>query len=152
MNQLFQGRGITVKSPTVKDPDTMDIDRVQLLKNQRTEYLKEGKCFNCRRKRHISQNCNIERNLNRTQRPRNNNNWNNNQNNQGSSNPRPSGFFKQRQVRQTEIEEQPEAPASQMMEYSLSSKARAVHLATLLEGITEEEQNSIFSELNEQGF
>ncbi|PAV21518.1 hypothetical protein PNOK_0414500 [Pyrrhoderma noxium] len=76
----------------------------------------------------------------------------NNQNNQGSSNPRPSGFFKQRQVRQTETEEQPEAPAPQMMEYGLSSKARAAHIATLLGGITEEERNSIFSELNEQGF
>ena len=43
MNQLLQGRGITVKSPTVKDPDAMDVDRVQLSKNQRTEYLKEGK-------------------------------------------------------------------------------------------------------------
>ena len=35
------------------------------------------------------------------------------------------------------------------MEYSLSSKACAMHIATLLGGITEEEQNSIFSELNE---
>ena len=33
MNQLFQGRGITIKTPTVKDPDVMDIDRVQLSKN-----------------------------------------------------------------------------------------------------------------------
>ncbi|PAV17366.1 hypothetical protein PNOK_0743000 [Pyrrhoderma noxium] len=155
MNQLLQGRGITVKSPTVKDPDAMDVDRVQLSKNQRTEYLKEGKCFNCGRKGHISRNCNTERNSNGTWRPRNSNNWNNNQNNQnnqGSSNPRPSGFFKQRQVRQTETEEQPEAPAPQMMEYGLSSKARAAHIATLLGGITEEERNSIFSELNEQGF
>ena len=39
-----------------------------------------------------------------------------------------------------------------MMEYGLSSKAHAVYIATLLEGIAEEEQNSIFSELNEQGF
>ena len=39
-----------------------------------------------------------------------------------------------------------------MMEYGLSNKARAVYIATLLGGITEEEQNSIFSELNEQGF
>ena len=68
------------------------------------------------------------------------------------SNPRLSGFFKQRKVRQTKIEEQPEAPAPQMMEYGLSSKARAAHIATLLGGITEEERNSIFSELNEQGF
>ena len=108
MNQLLQGRGITVKTPTVKDSDTMDIDRVQLLKNQRTEYLKKGKCFNCGMKGHISQNCNTERNLNRTWRLRNNNNWNNNQNNQnnqGLSNLRPSGFFKQRQVKQTKIEE-----------------------------------------------
>ena len=63
MNQLLQGRGITVKTPTVKDPDTMDVDQVQLLKNQRTEYLKEGKCFNYRRKEHISQNCNTEKEL-----------------------------------------------------------------------------------------
>ena len=68
------------------------------------------------------------------------------------SNPRPSGFFKQRQVRQIETEEQLEAPAPQMMEYGLSSKARAAHIATLLGGITEEERNSIFSELNEQSF
>ena len=68
------------------------------------------------------------------------------------SNSRPNGFFKQRQVRQTETKEQPETPAPQMIEYGLSSKARAAHIATLLGGITEEEQNSIFSELNEQGF
>ena len=65
------------------------------------------------------------------------------------SNPRSSGFFKQRQVRQTETEEQPEALASQMMEYSLLSKAHAAYIATLLGGITKEEQNSIFSKLNE---
>ena len=39
-----------------------------------------------------------------------------------------------------------------MMEYGLSSKAYAVYIATLLGGITEEKQNSIFSELNKQGF
>ena len=39
-----------------------------------------------------------------------------------------------------------------MMEYGLSSKARAAQIATLLGEITEEEQNSIFSKLNEQGF
>ena len=54
MNQLLQGRGITVKTPAMKDPDVMDVDRVQLSKNQRTEYLKEGKCFNCGRKGYIS--------------------------------------------------------------------------------------------------
>ena len=155
MNQLLQGKGITVKTPTVKDSDAIDIDRVQLSKNQRIEYLKEGKCFNCGRKGHIIRNCNTERNSNGTWRPRNNNNWNNNQNNQNnqeSSNPRPSSSFKQRQVRQTETEEQPEALASQMMKYGLSSKARAVHITTLLGGITEEERTSIFSKLNEQGF
>ena len=68
------------------------------------------------------------------------------------SNPRPNSFFKQRQVRQTETEEQPEALASQMIKYGLSSKARAAYIATLLGGITEEKQNSIFSELNEQSF
>ena len=66
MNQLLQGRGITVKSPTVKDPDTMDVDQIQLLKNQRTKYLKEEKCFNYRKKGHISQNYNIKGNSNRT--------------------------------------------------------------------------------------
>ena len=142
MNQLLQGRGITVKTPTIKDPDAMDIDRVQLSKNQRIEYLKEGKCFNYRRKGHISQNCNTKRNSNRIWKPKNNNNWNNNQNNQnnqGSSNSRPSGFFKQRQVRQTETEEQPEALALQMIKYDLSSKAYTVYIATFLGGITEEE-------------
>ena len=54
MNQLLQGREITVKSPTVKDPDAIDVDRVQLSKNQRTEYLKKGKCFNCGKKGYIS--------------------------------------------------------------------------------------------------
>ena len=54
MNQLLQGGGITVKTPAMKDPDAMDVDRVQLSKNQRTEYLKKGKYFNCGRKRHIS--------------------------------------------------------------------------------------------------
>ena len=39
-----------------------------------------------------------------------------------------------------------------MIEYDLSNKACAVHIATLLGGITEEEWNSIFSELNEQSF
>ena len=33
MNQLLQGRGRTVKTPIVKDPDVIDIDQVQLLKN-----------------------------------------------------------------------------------------------------------------------
>ena len=78
INQLLQGRRITVKSPIVKDPVTMDVDRVQLLKNQRIEYLKKGKYFNCGKKGHISQNCNTERNSNGTWKPRNNNNWNNN--------------------------------------------------------------------------
>ena len=38
------------------------------------------------------------------------------------------------------------------MEYSLSSKACVAYIVTLLGEITEEEQNSIFSELNKQGF
>ena len=46
MNQLLQERGITVKTPAIKDPDAMNVDQVQLSKNQRTEYLKKGKCFN----------------------------------------------------------------------------------------------------------
>ena len=58
----------------MKNSDTMDIDQVQLSKNQREGYLQEEKCFNCGKKGHISQNCNIERNSNRTWRPRNNNN------------------------------------------------------------------------------
>ena len=66
MNQLLQGRGITVKSPVVKDSDIIDVDWVQLLKNQKTEYLKEEKYFNYGRKGYISQNCNTERNLNKT--------------------------------------------------------------------------------------
>ena len=78
MNQLLQRRGITVKTPIVKDLNTIDVDQVQLSKNQRIEYLKEEKCFNCGKKRHISRNCNTERNSNRTWRLRNNNNWNNN--------------------------------------------------------------------------
>ena len=39
-----------------------------------------------------------------------------------------------------------------MMEYGLLSKAHAMYIVTLLGKITEKEQNSIFSELNEQGF
>ena len=66
MNQLLQGKRITVKTPIVKDPDMIDVDRVQLSKNQRTEYLKKGKYFNCERKGHISQNCNTKRNSNGT--------------------------------------------------------------------------------------
>ena len=66
MNQLLQERGITVKLPMVKDSDAIDVDWVQLLKNQRIEYLKEEKCFNCERKGHINQNCNTKRNLNGT--------------------------------------------------------------------------------------
>ena len=56
----------------------MDVDQVQLLKNQREEYLQEEKYFKYERKKHISQNCNTERNSNKTWRLRNNNNWNNN--------------------------------------------------------------------------
>ena len=62
----------------MKNSNAMDVDQVQLSKNQREEYLQEKKYFNYRRKKHISQNYNTERNSNRTQRPRNNNNWNNN--------------------------------------------------------------------------
>ena len=62
----------------MKDSDTMDIDQVQVSKNQRKKYLQEEKCFNYGRKEHISQNCNTERNSNETWRLRNNNNWNNN--------------------------------------------------------------------------
>ena len=54
MNQLLQEREITVKSSIMKDPDAIDIDQVQLSKNQKANYLKEGKYFNCGRKRHIS--------------------------------------------------------------------------------------------------
>ena len=39
-----------------------------------------------------------------------------------------------------------------MLEYGLSSKAYIAYIATLLGRITKKEQNSIFSELNEQGF
>ena len=62
----------------MKDSNAINIDQVQLSKNQREEYLQEEKYFNYGKKEHISQNYNIDRNSNRTQRPRNNNNWNNN--------------------------------------------------------------------------
>ena len=39
-----------------------------------------------------------------------------------------------------------------MMEYGLLNKAHTTYIATLLGGITKEEQNSIFSKLNEQSF
>ena len=74
MKQLLQEREIAIKSPIMKDPNMIDIDQVQLLKNQRAEYLKEEKYFNCGKKGHISRNCNIEKNSNGTWKPRNNNN------------------------------------------------------------------------------
>ena len=54
MTWYHNKREITIKSLIIKDPDIIDIDWVQLLKNQRTEYLKEGKYFNYEKKRYTS--------------------------------------------------------------------------------------------------
>ena len=39
MNQLLQERGITIMSSIMKNSNAMDVDQVQLSKNQREEYL-----------------------------------------------------------------------------------------------------------------
>ena len=39
-------------TPKEKDPDAMDIDRLTI--KEREEYMKEGKCFRCGRKGHMS--------------------------------------------------------------------------------------------------
>ena len=40
-----------------KDPDAMDVDVVRLSKEDRDHYIKEGHCFNCSNKGHMSREC-----------------------------------------------------------------------------------------------
>ena len=40
-----------------KDPDAMDIDVVRFSKEDRDRYIKEGHCFNCSNKGHMSREC-----------------------------------------------------------------------------------------------
>ena len=40
-----------------KDPDAMDVDAVRLSKEDRDRYVKEGRCFNCGNKGHLSREC-----------------------------------------------------------------------------------------------
>jgi hypothetical protein len=46
--------------PKPRDPNTMEIDRVkvrQITTDERTELLKAGKCFTCRKQGHLSRDC-----------------------------------------------------------------------------------------------
>jgi hypothetical protein len=46
--------------PKPKDPNAMEIDRVrarQITTDERTELMKAGKCFTCRKQGHLSRNC-----------------------------------------------------------------------------------------------
>jgi hypothetical protein len=46
--------------PKPKDPNAMEINRVrarQITTDERTELLKAGKCFTCRKQGHLSRNC-----------------------------------------------------------------------------------------------
>jgi hypothetical protein len=46
--------------PKPKDPNTMEIDRVRarlITTDERTELMKAGKCFTCRKQGHLSRNC-----------------------------------------------------------------------------------------------
>jgi hypothetical protein len=46
--------------PKPKDPNAMEIDRIrarQITTDERTELLKAGKCFTCRKQGHLSRNC-----------------------------------------------------------------------------------------------
>ena len=40
-----------------RDPDAMDVDVVRLSKEDRDRYIKEGRCFNCSSKGHMSREC-----------------------------------------------------------------------------------------------
>ncbi|KIO01477.1 hypothetical protein M404DRAFT_28779 [Pisolithus tinctorius Marx 270] len=40
-----------------KDPNAMDVDGVKLSKEERDQHIKEGRCFGCRNKGHLSQEC-----------------------------------------------------------------------------------------------
>ena len=40
-----------------KDPDAMDVDVLHLSKEDRDRYIKEGCCFNCSNKGHMSREC-----------------------------------------------------------------------------------------------
>ena len=40
-----------------KDPNAMDVDAVRLSREDRDKYLKEGCCFNCGNKGHMSREC-----------------------------------------------------------------------------------------------
>ena len=70
-NQWQKARAITSRSnktertkkknyrPNVRErhPDTMDVDAVQLSREDRDKYIKEGRCFNCGNKGHLSREC-----------------------------------------------------------------------------------------------
>jgi hypothetical protein len=46
--------------PKLKDPNTMEIDRVrarQITTDERADLMKAGKCFTCRKQGHLSRNC-----------------------------------------------------------------------------------------------
>ena len=40
-----------------KDPDAMDVDVIHLSKEDRDRYIKEGHCFNCSNRGHMSREC-----------------------------------------------------------------------------------------------
>jgi len=40
-----------------RDPDAMDVDAVRLSREDRDKYIKEGRCFNCGNKGHLSREC-----------------------------------------------------------------------------------------------
>ena len=39
------------------DPNRMDVDFAQLSSTKKEQLMKEGKCFHCKRARHLSRNC-----------------------------------------------------------------------------------------------
>jgi len=40
-----------------RDPDAMDVDAIRLSREDRDKYIKEGRCFNCGNKGHLSREC-----------------------------------------------------------------------------------------------
>ena len=40
-----------------RDPDKMDVDFARLSPTEKEQLMKEGKCFRCKRARHLSRNC-----------------------------------------------------------------------------------------------
>lgn len=121
-----------------RDPNAMDVDRLQINKlstQEKEKYFKEGRCFNCGNRGHRAAECRSKKENSYKKEGRSFRNLPNRNVRTGETAPI------------TEEKEPKEEPKEQ-----LSAVGRAAKIKALLAGLSQEEHDQVYDALEKEGF